>query len=73
MDNILVGRKQQIEDLQEVLASNRPEMMALVGRRRVGKTYLVRQVFAGRIDFELTGLQDDNKEAQIQNFIFKFH
>ena len=70
MDNILVGRKQQIEDLQAVLASNRPEMVTLVGRRRVGKTYLVRQVFAGRIDFELAGLQKDNKEDQIQNFIF---
>ena len=70
MENILVGRKQQIEDLQEVLASNRPEMVALVGRRRVGKTYLVRQVFAGRIDFELTGLQKDDKEEQLLNFVF---
>jgi AAA+ ATPase superfamily predicted ATPase len=45
-------------------------MVAIVGRRRVGKTYLVRQVYAGRIDFELTGLQHGNKETQLQNFIF---
>ncbi len=70
MENIIIGRKPQIQELQDALASGRPEMVALVGRRRVGKTYLVRQVFAGRIDFELTGLQKGNKEEQIQNFVF---
>jgi uncharacterized protein len=70
MENILVGRTPQIEELQEALASKKPEMVALVGRRRVGKTYLVRQVFAEHIDFELIGLQDGNKEEQIQNFVF---
>jgi hypothetical protein len=71
MENILVGRTQQIEELQEALASNKPEMVALVGRRRVGKTYLVRRVFSEHIDFELTGLQNGNKEEQIQNFVFR--
>jgi uncharacterized protein len=70
MQNIVIGRKQQIEELKNVLASDKPEMVALVGRRRVGKTYLVRQVFANRIDFELTGLQQGNKAEQLQNFIF---
>jgi uncharacterized protein len=70
MENILIGRTEQIEELQEALASPKPEMVALVGRRRVGKTYLVRQVFGKRIDFELTGLQNDDKEEQIQNFVF---
>jgi uncharacterized protein len=70
MQNIVIGRKQQIEELQTVLASDKPEMVALVGRRRVGKTYLVRQVFANRIDFELTGLQQGSKAEQLQNFIF---
>jgi uncharacterized protein len=69
MENILIGRKQQIEELQAVLASNRPEMVALVGRRRVGKTYLVHEIFAGRINFELSGLQNSNNEEQILNFV----
>ncbi|MDZ4681953.1 MAG: hypothetical protein SH848_15535 [Saprospiraceae bacterium] len=45
--------------MQDALASGRPEMIALVGRRRIGKTYLVRHVYGNRIDFELTGLQDE--------------
>ncbi|MEZ4848902.1 MAG: ATP-binding protein [Bacteroidia bacterium] len=70
MNNILVGREKQIRALNLALNSNKPEMLALVGRRRVGKTYLVRQVYGDKIDFELTGLQHGNKELQIQNFIF---
>lgn len=70
MDNVLIGRRKQIKELEEALASGKPEMVALVGRRRVGKTYLVRQVYSDRIDFELTGLQHGNKETQLQNFVF---
>ena len=70
MENILIGRKPQIEALQTALVSGRPELVAVIGRRRVGKTYLVRQVYGGRIDFELTGLQKGNKEEQLQNFVF---
>jgi len=70
MKNIVVGRKKQIAELQDALASGKPEMIALVGRRRIGKTYLVRHVYGNRIDFELTGLQDENLETQLQNFVF---
>jgi uncharacterized protein len=70
MENIVIGRQTQIKELQEALASDKPEMIAVIGRRRVGKTYLVRQVFAGRIDFELTGLQNGTKNEQLQNFVF---
>lgn len=56
--------------MEEAYSSNRPEMVAIVGRRRVGKTYLVRQVYNGRIDFELTGLQDNQRDGQLQNFVF---
>lgn len=46
MVNRLIGRRKQVKELvDEALASTKPEMAALVGRRRVGKTYLVRQVY----------------------------
>ena len=45
-------------------------MVALAGRRRVGKTYLVRHVYGKRIDFELTGVQNGNMDRQLQNFVF---
>ncbi len=70
MENIVVGRQRQIKELKEALASPKPEMVALVGRRRVGKTYLVRQIYGNRIDFELTGLQHGHLDSQLQNFVF---
>ena len=37
----IIGRKSEQELLEECLASKRPEFLAIYGRRRVGKTYLV--------------------------------
>jgi uncharacterized protein len=70
MENI-VGRKSQIGDLQAAMVSNRAEMVALIGRRRIGKTFLVKQVYENRINFELTGIQYANKKEQIQNFLMQ--
>jgi len=42
MQNI-IGRKQQIETLNEFFSSKRAEFLAIWGRRRIGKTYLVRK------------------------------
>ncbi|MEZ4884216.1 MAG: ATP-binding protein [Chitinophagales bacterium] len=71
MNQFIIGRTAQKQELTEALASTKPEMLALVGRRRVGKTYLVSQVYAEHIDFEITGLQYGNKRDQIENFMLK--
>ena len=65
MQNIIIGRSTQKQELKEALISNKPEMIALVGRRRVGKTYLVSQVYYEHLDFEITGLQYGNKQEQL--------
>ena len=69
MEKLFIGRKRHIEELEEAYASAKPELVALIGRRRVGKTYLVKQIYAQSIDFELVGLQHSNLSSQIQNFI----
>ncbi len=69
MDNLLIGRKRPIAELEEARASQKPELVALIGRRRVGKTYLVKQVYAQQIDFELIGAQHGTMGSQIQNFV----
>ena len=70
MKNILVGRENEIKTLQNALDSGKPEFIAVIGRRRVGKTFLVKQTYGLQIDFELTGLQKAKKGEQIQNFVF---
>lgn len=53
MKKIVIGRSTQKKELKEALISDKPEMIALVGRRRVGKTYLVSQFYADHLDFEI--------------------
>jgi AAA+ ATPase superfamily predicted ATPase len=70
MKKVIIGRKKEIEILQLSLESNKPEFIAVVGRRRVGKTFLIKQTFQNQVDFVLTGLQHGNKAEQLQNFNF---
>jgi uncharacterized protein len=56
------------EILLKALQSPEPEMVAVVGRRRVGKTFLIRSVYDEHIDFELTGIQDCTLDLQLKNF-----
>jgi hypothetical protein len=68
MNQPLVGRQQEQAILQKAFQSNEPEMVAVFGRRRVGKTFLVRSAYAGKIDFEVTGIQNANSREQLQHF-----
>ena len=68
MPNVLIGRKEEQAILQEALLSDRAEMVAVFGRRRVGKTYLIKHTYQEHIAFELTGLQSLNNAEQLQNF-----
>ena len=60
----MVGRKKEIQELNDLYESGMAEFVAIYGRRRVGKTYLVDQTFEGRITFRHTGLSPiENKKA----------
>jgi uncharacterized protein len=65
---MMIGRAKEREVLLEVLQSRESEMVAVIGRRRVGKTFLVRQVYADAIDLEITGIQNATMKEQIQSF-----
>lgn len=66
----MIGRKKELEVLRKALVSNKPELIAIIGRRRVGKTYLIRTFFEGLINFEMVGLKDGNREQQLRNFTY---
>ena len=55
MGNI-IGRKSETNDLERLYSSNRPEFVAVYGRRRVGKTFLIKQTFKERMTFQHTGV-----------------
>ena len=66
----MIGRKKELDILANAYSSKKAELIAVFGRRRVGKTYLVGSFFAGKIDFELTGLKDGTKQQQLRNFAY---
>jgi len=70
MNKNIIGRKQEISKLQELYKSNRPEFVAVFGRRRVGKTFLVRQLFEKEFVFDLAGLAKGGLKKQLLNFSF---
>lgn len=52
----IIGRKKEIQELQACFHSNQAEFVAIYGRRRVGKTFLVREMFKDNMVFYHTGL-----------------
>lgn len=66
----MIGRSKELDILQAVYNSKKSELVAVFGRRRVGKTYLIRSFFEGKTDFEITGLKDGIREQQLRNFAY---
>ena len=65
---MLTGREKEIEKLEESLKSKESELIAVYGRRRIGKTFLVREVYKKQIVFELVGLYRGTMQDQLRNF-----
>ena len=63
-----VGRGPERRLLASAMASPEAELIAVYGRRRVGKTFLIRQYFAGELYFELTGMYRGAFRVQLENF-----
>ena len=63
----MVGRENEVKILEKYYRSGKSEMVAVYGRRRVGKTFLVRETLGDRFDFEFTGIyQTPGKEQRRQ-------
>ncbi|MEM7374765.1 MAG: ATP-binding protein [Bacteroidota bacterium] len=65
---MLIGRKKEIDILHTVLASEKAEMIAVIGRRRVGKTFLIKSIYKQQLIFQLTGLQNGSPKEQLLAF-----
>jgi AAA+ ATPase superfamily predicted ATPase len=64
----MIGRNEEVKIMQQLLQSSKAEMLAVYGRRRVGKTYLIKNVYQPNLSFEFTGTQN----ATLKNQLFKF-
>ena len=64
----ITGRILEQKILAARLATTEPELIAIYGRRRVGKTYLVRTFCKDVIIFEFTGIHEATMKTQLENF-----
>jgi len=67
----MIGREEQIKKMNDLLESDKSEFLAVTGRRRVGKTYLIDTVYKKHISFSMTGIQDAGMDEQLFNFRIK--
>lgn len=65
---MLVGRQSEQDDLLSLIENTEPQFCAVYGRRRVGKTFLIRETFAGKFAFQHTGLANANRKDQLAEF-----
>ena len=62
----MIGRKAEKERLLKYAQSEESEFVAVYGRRRVGKTYLIRQTFHDRFAFQHTGIARGRTKVQLR-------
>ena len=69
---MIVGRKKEQAILHNLLNSTQSEFVAVYGRRRVGKTFLIRETFSYDFAFQHTGILDAPLNEQLAELLQKF-
>ena len=68
METEIIGREREIAQLKQYYDSGKAEFIALYGRRRVGKTFLIRQHFKNDFAFDMTGVLEGTRAEQVSAF-----
>lgn len=65
----LIGREKETKIMKNLLQSKEAELLAVIGRRRVGKTFLIKKIYHEQMSFQITGIQHANKREDLFNFV----
>jgi uncharacterized protein len=65
----IIGRSEEKAIFNNLLSSDASEFVAVYGRRRVGKTYLIRNYFEKQIVFDCSGINKQNQATQLENYM----
>ena len=68
MKQNIIGREKEKAVFERILQSNKAEFVAVCGRRRVGKTFLVKEFFEDELVFQTAGLANESMKRQIKSF-----
>jgi len=64
----MIGRNREIRELNRAFESAESEFVAVYGRRRIGKTYLITEVLRGVMTFHAAGIEGEKKHVQLEAF-----
>jgi len=64
----IIGRNEEQYALQQYVESDKPEFVAVYGRRRVGKTFLIKEYFKKSFSFYISGMAKALMKEQLENF-----
>lgn len=70
MENSIIGREKEKMELKKYISSKQSEFIAIYGRRRVGKTFLVKELLEGKFTFRMTGKENAHLGEQLLNFSY---
>ena len=70
MNQKIVGRKVEQEILEEIFTAREAHFLAITGRRRVGKTHLIKTYFAQKLNFDFSGILNATTAQQLNNFYY---
>ncbi len=70
MQKKIIGRKEELQELDDIYTSKKAEFVAVYGRRRVGKSYLINNYFSNKkaVFFSALGLQKGSLSEQLEYF-----
>lgn len=70
---MLIGREEEIDTLLKLCSYKKSSLAVVHGRRRIGKTFLIQQLFKEYkkdcLFFSFTGSYEQDTKAQIKNFV----
>jgi len=64
----MIGRKTEVKRLRRAYEARESQFVAVYGRRRIGKTYLINEVFHNHYSFHAVGMERARKREQLESF-----
>ena len=73
MTKQIIGRSAEVAILERLLKSDQPELLAIYGRRRIGKTFLIQKYYERQMIFSCSGELGGNLKVQLANFVLQLN
>lgn len=64
----IIGRIEEQKEIDSCLKSDKAEFLVIYGRRRIGKTYLIKEYFNNKFSFYVSGVNNTTNKVQLKNF-----